>query len=481
MVYQKKHNPYQSPLPVFHIENLYGRKSTLLAIIDRLSNNSNFFELIGQSRIGKTSLFNIVEDLNNENIDYSSIIQHDHGLQRKYIFVSVNFEELNHGELGNIWSLIGRNLFKAIENLGIDIQNIRSRNSSFFSDFEQDLERIINELSLHEYKLVFLFDEFDIVARFVPQQILSNLRSILDNFHPHVVFITASQKSLYDYHIKRPIGERPSSPLHTYLDPQGTLYLGLMDYSENNHDVISYITEPAKKNGIEFSNEEISFVLDIGGRHPDFTRITCYYLFEEKLKYSEGKIDFEQIIWSIKKMSQPICDAIWSNYSDDEQYLFTNLATDSLSTQDITFLENEQKYLEMGLVIRTNTGFKFPSRIFTDYVKDIAKIPILPDTKYRDQIIKPSAFKIWDNLNVVQINGKLHHLRPKEMQILLYLVNHVNQVCKLDDLSRFTDVPESSLQSTISRLRRSIEGDPNHPPFIKTVYGEGYIFEEDQN
>jgi hypothetical protein len=471
-------NPYQSPLPVSHIENLYGRQSVLQEIINRLSSNSQFFEVIGSSRIGKTSLLNVIEDLNNENIDYASLLSFDPGFQRKLIFISVNFEGLNYGELTNFWGLIGKSIYKSIESLGINIPGMNGRNTSSFSEFEEDLEKIVSKLSLYNFRIVFLFDEFDIVARFIPQQILSNLRFTLQHFEPNIVFITGSQRTLYDYHLKRPIDERPSSPLHSYLDPQGTLYLGLLDKTGDKHDVISFITEPARKNGVEFTEEEIAFTLEVGGRHPDLTRITCYYLFEGKKNNKDEVLDYSQILHSIRKMTQPVCDAIWSNLSESEQSLFLDLASSSLSDQENTILENDKSYQEMGLVIKYESGFQVPSRIFAEYIREIGKLPSLPEMEYPANIIKSRNLKIWDGHNVVQIDGKLHHLRPKEMQILIYLVNNANRVCTPDDLSRFAEVPESSLQSTISRLRRAIEQDPNQPPLIRTIYGEGYLFEQ---
>ena len=74
-------------------------------------------------------------------------------------------------------------------------------------------------------------------------------------------------------------------------------------------------------------------------------------------------------------------------------------------------------------------------------------------------------------------------LTPTEFRLLSILASHPNRVLSRDlimDLlySRGADAPfDRSIDVTITRLRRKIEPDPAQPLFIKTVRGEGYLFE----
>ncbi|MGY4689991.1 response regulator transcription factor [Salibacterium sp. K-3] len=77
--------------------------------------------------------------------------------------------------------------------------------------------------------------------------------------------------------------------------------------------------------------------------------------------------------------------------------------------------------------------------------------------------------------------GKVLHLFAKEMQLLLVLARHPNQVFSIEQLydnvwgtDRFGDLKTVSVH--ISNLRKKIEEDPSRPVYIKTVRGFGYKF-----
>ncbi|RXT15447.1 response regulator transcription factor [Ammoniphilus sp. CFH 90114] len=79
-------------------------------------------------------------------------------------------------------------------------------------------------------------------------------------------------------------------------------------------------------------------------------------------------------------------------------------------------------------------------------------------------------------------NGKTIELSVKEKQLLLYLVEHPNQVFSLDSLYSTIWGAESyrdtrTVTVHMSNLRKKIEDNPLQPKMIKTVRGFGYRFE----
>jgi len=72
-------------------------------------------------------------------------------------------------------------------------------------------------------------------------------------------------------------------------------------------------------------------------------------------------------------------------------------------------------------------------------------------------------------------------LTPGEFALLRILVEHPKRVLSrdqlLDQLKGYERNPfDRSVDVRVTRLRRKIEADPAHPLYIRTVWGEGYLF-----
>ena len=84
----------------------------------------------------------------------------------------------------------------------------------------------------------------------------------------------------------------------------------------------------------------------------------------------------------------------------------------------------------------------------------------------------------------VYVDGQQVHLRTLEFKLLAYLVSNRNRVVTKAELFSGvwgeTMTSENTLNVHIRHLRQIIEQDPNHPLYIKTVWGTGYIFEVQQ-
>ncbi|BDI07683.1 response regulator [Sphaerotilus microaerophilus] len=68
-----------------------------------------------------------------------------------------------------------------------------------------------------------------------------------------------------------------------------------------------------------------------------------------------------------------------------------------------------------------------------------------------------------------------------EFALLRLFVQHPNRVLSRDDLIERLkgyerDAFDRSIDTRVTRLRRRIESDPAHPVYIRTVRGEGYLF-----
>ncbi|HEY57966.1 MAG TPA: response regulator transcription factor [Anaerolineae bacterium] len=82
----------------------------------------------------------------------------------------------------------------------------------------------------------------------------------------------------------------------------------------------------------------------------------------------------------------------------------------------------------------------------------------------------------------VMVEGRPVELTPIEFNLLAYLMSHAGQVLAHQDILQHVWGPgygreTEYLRVYIGRLRQKIEPDPEHPRFLRTVRGVGYLFE----
>ena len=78
-------------------------------------------------------------------------------------------------------------------------------------------------------------------------------------------------------------------------------------------------------------------------------------------------------------------------------------------------------------------------------------------------------------------DGKEIPINGAEFDLLLAFAQHPNRVLSRDDLIGWLkgyerDAFDRSIDVRVTRLRRRIEPDPAHPVYVRTVRGEGYLF-----
>ncbi|HOS69905.1 MAG TPA: response regulator transcription factor [Bacillota bacterium] len=95
---------------------------------------------------------------------------------------------------------------------------------------------------------------------------------------------------------------------------------------------------------------------------------------------------------------------------------------------------------------------------------------------FGDIAIYRKGYKVYKNKEDVNITSK-------EFNLLLYLIENAyivlsrNQI--LNNVWGDSFYDENLVNTTIKRLRKKIEDDPDNPVYIKTIWGAGYVFEGD--
>lgn len=97
------------------------------------------------------------------------------------------------------------------------------------------------------------------------------------------------------------------------------------------------------------------------------------------------------------------------------------------------------------------------------------------------EIIRFGEFSLNIDSRVLHRNGKEVPLTAGEFNLLQILAYHPNRVLSrdtlMDMLKGYERSPfDRSIDVRVTRLRRKIEVDPAAPVFIRTIWGEGYLF-----
>jgi DNA-binding response OmpR family regulator len=108
----------------------------------------------------------------------------------------------------------------------------------------------------------------------------------------------------------------------------------------------------------------------------------------------------------------------------------------------------------------------------------------LADGAGQDQLLELGALRIDHGMRKVTIHGQPVQLTVKEYDLLHTLAARPGRTFsrrQLLDLvwNQDSGVYEHTVNSHINRLRGKIEGDPNRPQLILTVWGIGYRFSEE--
>ncbi|MFA5924108.1 MAG: response regulator [Methylococcaceae bacterium] len=103
------------------------------------------------------------------------------------------------------------------------------------------------------------------------------------------------------------------------------------------------------------------------------------------------------------------------------------------------------------------------------------------DTPPDSQMLSFGPFRLHLNTHVLNRDGMEIPLTFGEFNLLRVLLEHPNQVLSRDHLMSLLKGYERSpfdrsIDVRVTRLRRKIEPKPDAPVYLRTVWGEGYLF-----
>ena len=304
-------NPFTFGNPIRDPSRFYGRKREISQIINRLLSSAHeSTSIVGERRIGKTSLLNYLSNPE---------VAKDLGLSDDFCLLYIDFQGLTDITPQRFWRWVLQQLALAIKSkLLIRDINLLIKQEKFDLFDLKDLFKKVNGEGL----IVVLFmDEFEYVTQNPRFNIdfYGGLRALA--IHHNLALVTATRRELIDLCHSEEIKGSP------FFNIFANVVLRSFPQQEVEEFIEGYVggTEST------FTPEEKGVVARVGGGHPFFMQIAGFYLFEEKTLNPDSDLLLERVTSNFDQQAAPHFSYLWSHCSESEK--ITLLATMALNRQ----------------------------------------------------------------------------------------------------------------------------------------------------
>lgn len=255
-------NPFTYGNPISDSTRFVGRRLLVEQIYSRLRNvEFESSSLVGERRIGKTSLLNYIADAD---------VRRAHGLRTdQVIFVYVDLALLDAMTTPTrLWQYLLRQIIPHLSETDAEPLHDALREPQALDNFT--LAEVFDRLDAKQSHVVLLLDEFENVTRnqnFSPD-FFYGLRSLA--IHHHLALITSSRRELIELTHSE---ELRSSPFFNIF---ANINVRLL----TEQDARALIDNALSETRVRFTPAEIDSVLRTAGTHPFFLQTACHFLFD---------------------------------------------------------------------------------------------------------------------------------------------------------------------------------------------------------
>ena len=293
-------NPFTFGNPIRDPGHFIGRQSDLQQIVNRLRSSAHeSTSIVGERRIGKTSLLKHLDD---KNVADSLGLATD-----QYCMVYMDFQGLLDITPTRFWQRVLQKMERRIcePSLTPQIKEIRELKGFDLFDLE-DLFTIIYDYGL---TIVLLLDEFECVTQNpnFEADFFGGLRTLA--IHHNLALVTATRRELVDLCHSE---ELKGSPFFNIF---ANLVLRPFTTEEVNELIEKYLDSSE----MQFTQDERQFILTLGGGYPFFTQIAAYYLFDTKDHGFTGNDLFQQVSQSFDHQADAHFRYMWSHTNESEK------------------------------------------------------------------------------------------------------------------------------------------------------------------
>ncbi len=397
-------NPFTYGNPISDPRRFVGRKHETELVFSRLRNAE--FEsssLVGERRIGKTSLLNYLAD--------RDVRRRYDLLSGSHMFVYVDLQMMSQEVTPvRLWQRLLRQMGRVCQDPTVHQAIDEIRQQEAIDNFAlADLFDIIDEKNQY---VVFLLDEFEKVTENsnFGTDFFYGLRSLA--IQHHLALVTSSRRELIELCHSEAIRSSP------FFNIFANINVGLFVEDEARQ----LIDTALAGTGVVFSEDIVQMIFRVAGFHPYFLQVACYHAFET---YRRPMSDLEraQIIGGqLYQEAAPHLANYWHTSDEHEKIVLTLLgllerrgrAGDQrfdLSNLREYYARSEQtlSHLEKrGLLVEQEDGFKLFNAAFGDWIMD----------EITDVAHDPQAYDDWLRTNR-SVFDKMSNTAKNEMGQIL--------------------------------------------------------------
>lgn len=368
-------NPFTFGNPIKDSNRFFGRKQEIREIVNRLLSSAHeSTSIIGEGRMGSTSLLMYLQ---NREVAENFALTPD-----LFCLVYLDFQgtELTPARF---WNRVLQGISRSLVNpqLAEMTKQLQTREEVDLFDLEDYFDRM-KDTGL---TTVLLMDEFENITKNqnIRNDFYGGLRALA--IHHGLALIPATRSELRDLCSSVEIKGSP------FFNIFANITLMPLPMEESEEMVDSYL----EKGCLSFSQEDRTFILNMGGGHPYLLQISGYHWFEAKALGFEGDNLYKIASEKIYEQAEPHFRDMWSLFSDNEKLLMVNRFANMsggkpdeilLSQADISpgFLRSLQK---RGLVVKTGEKIGCISPIFEEFLRQqiITSKPIEANRKHSNR------------------------------------------------------------------------------------------------
>jgi hypothetical protein len=301
-------NPFTYGNPISDPARFFGREREIDQVFSRLRNvEAESSSLVGERRVGKTSLLNYLAHPN---------VRRAHSLDPdRHIFVYVDLQMVDKAtNPTRLWQRLLRQMARYCQDAKIKEAIEEARRIDPIDNFA--LADLFDSVDERGQYIVLLLDEFENVTenQNFGADFFYGMRSLA--IHHNLSLITSSRSELIELCHSDAIRSSPFFNIFANIN--------VRLFSET--EVRNLISQSLTGTGVSFDDTEIDTLFRIAGHHPYFLQAACHFMFEAHIKNLNPGERLKFLITKFREEAAPHLADYWHNSDDHEKIVLTALA-----------------------------------------------------------------------------------------------------------------------------------------------------------
>jgi hypothetical protein len=439
-------NPFFHRGPIRDRAYFFGREQEVSQILSLLGNGQSI-SLVGQRRIGKTSLLFHISNPE---------VFTQHGLRPdEHLFVYVDCGGMGGLDQPGLYRVLLEEIGDILADKGQapnQLGMLDDARPMAYRGFERASRGLVRE----GWKPILLLDEFDLMAHnpHLDPDFFSGLRALAAKYS--IAYVTASKRPLLD--LTYADASTLSSPFFNIF---ASVRLGL--FSEDA--ARNLLTGLGSRGELTFAPSTIDSLLDLAGPHPLFLQIAGFHAFElgQAAGSKLSNVDLPELRTRFCASVEEHFHYYWRSLTPEEQHTLFTLAVSQISQPDVI------RHLEQEcLILRQAESYDYLSSAFREFV---GSQPV-------SGLLQAGPVAINEGQHQTLIHGQPLSLTSSQYVLLVYLVRRAGQVVSAEELEEavwgdeYIEDPER-IKSVIKGLRKALGDEAGR---LENVRGVGYMW-----